>query len=167
MRAHRWRKVRTWLAVRLALGVVLLAAAISVAQPPPVAPTGTADLDRFLRELARDVEAGEGNWSASYRNARIFVFAQPAHDRMRVVAAVANAGELAAAELRRLLEANFASALDARFAISNGVLWTVFVHPLSSLTRAELESGMRQVVTLRANWGTTYASGELVFGDPG
>lgn len=159
---HRFSLLRLGLAALLALA----AAAAPAAESPAPSPTRVADLDRFLSELATEVEAGEGHWRATYRNARVFVFAQPAHDRMRVAAPVADGRELDEAELRRLLAANYDRALDARFAITDGVLWSLFVHPLSSLTRAEFESGLKQVVTLRANWGESYASSELLFGDP-
>ena len=62
------------------------------------------------------------------------------------------------------LHANFDRALDARYAIQGGVLWSVFIHPLESLTEGDLENAVKQVRTLRKNTGTTYTSSELLFG---
>lgn len=64
----------------------------------------------------------------------------------------------------RVLEANFHSALDARYATSDGVLYAAFIHPLSPLTEAEVRSAVAQVASLVRSFGTTYSSGELVYG---
>lgn len=65
------------------------------------------------------------------------------------------------------LQANYDRALDARYAVQDGVLWSAFIHPLSSLTAKDLASAVRQVQGLRDNTGTTYSSGELLFAPRG
>lgn len=85
-------------------------------------------------------------------------------DRMRLIAPVADAGALKSEELLRLMQANFDSALDARYAIAKGVLWSTFLHPLTSLGGEEFGSGLGQTVNLVATYGTTYNSGLFVFG---
>lgn len=64
------------------------------------------------------------------------------------------------------LHANYDRALDARYAVHDGMLWSAFIHPLSSLTEDDLANALRQVRGLRDNTGTTYSSGELFFGVP-
>jgi hypothetical protein len=86
------------------------------------------------------------------------------HNRMRVLAPVGRLEALDAGILLRLLEANFSSALDARYALFRGTLWSVFLHPLESLTEPELQNALQQVVTLVKTTGTTYASTDLAFG---
>jgi hypothetical protein len=66
--------------------------------------------------------------------------------------------------LRRCLQANFATALDARYGIAQGVLWSTFLHPLGSLDERLFLSGLGQTVTLARTYGTTFQSGELAFG---
>ena len=61
------------------------------------------------------------------------------------------------------LHANYDRALDARYAVSDGILWSAFIHPLGSLTEADLDSALHQVQTLRKNTGTTFSSGALLF----
>lgn len=85
-------------------------------------------------------------------------------DRMRLVSPVTQAGTVDAERLIRLLQADFDSALDARYAIAKGVLWSVFIHPLTSLTPEEFGSGLGQTVNLVRNYGTSYSSGALIFG---
>ncbi|HKA25292.1 MAG TPA: hypothetical protein VKF80_09950, partial [Candidatus Eisenbacteria bacterium] len=66
--------------------------------------------------------------------------------------------------LALLLRANFDRALDAKFALRGEELWSLFVHPLSTLVSDDLGLFLDQVVTLVKNTGTTYASTDLVFG---
>jgi len=39
------------------------------------------------------------------------------------------------------MQANFDSALDARYAIAKGKLWSAFIHPLSELNEEQFFSG--------------------------
>ncbi len=85
-------------------------------------------------------------------------------DRMRVIAPVAESASLTAEETTRLMQANFDSALDARYALANGYVWAVFLHPLTALDGAELGSGVAQTVNLVTTYGTSFNSGVYVFG---
>ena len=85
-------------------------------------------------------------------------------DRMRLVAPIASTEEVDEALLLRLMQANFESALDARYAIAQGALWSTFIHPLSQLSREEFVSGLGQTVNLVLTFGRSYNSGAVVFG---
>lgn len=85
-------------------------------------------------------------------------------DRLRVIAPVADAAALTAEELTRLMQANFDSALDARYALAKGYLWAAFLHPLSTLDGADFGAGVAQTVNLVTTYGTSYNSGIHVFG---
>ena len=85
-------------------------------------------------------------------------------DRMRLMAPVEDADKLDAVRLQRLMQANFDSALDARYALARGVLWSTFLHPLSTLQDDEFAKGLGQMVNLVATYGSTYSSGLFVFG---
>ena len=61
------------------------------------------------------------------------------------------------------MEANFHSALDARYAISDGILWAAFIHPLQELTKDQVISAISQVYSTVQTFGTYYSSGELSF----
>ena len=67
-------------------------------------------------------------------------------------------------QVSRILEANFHTALDARYATSKGYLYAAFIHPLSLLTEREIRSAVVQVANLARAFGTTYSSGGLVYG---
>jgi len=85
-------------------------------------------------------------------------------DRMRVIAPVAESGALSAEETMRLMQANFDSALDARYAVAKGYVWAVFLHPLSSIDGSEFGSGVAQTVNLVTTYGTSFNSGIHIFG---
>ena len=57
---------------------------------------------------------------------------------MRLIAPVAKRESLQATHLEILLRANFHTTLDARYALSNGIVYAAFLHPLSTLTRIQL-----------------------------
>ena len=85
-------------------------------------------------------------------------------DRMRVLIPIENTGDLSKGELLRLMQANFDSALDARYAIAQGQLWGAYIHPLSTLTDEEFLLGIGQTANVVASFGSSYSSGMFVFG---
>ncbi len=85
-------------------------------------------------------------------------------NRMRVVAPVGPAADVSGQDMIRLMQANFDSALDARYAIAKDILWSVFIHPLSTLETEEFASGIGQTVNLVTSYGASYSSGALIFG---
>ena len=85
-------------------------------------------------------------------------------DRMRAMVPIRSAEGLEPDELQRLMQANFDSALDARYAVAQGRVWGVFIHPLSPLQKDQLLSGLVQTVNLAKTYGTAYSGGATVFG---
>ena len=62
-----------------------------------------------------------------------------------------------------LLQANYHSALDAKYALNNGILWTTFMHPLDSLSPGFAVDALQQVITLAKTTGKEYRSSNLLF----
>ncbi len=87
-----------------------------------------------------------------------------AANRMRLMSPVAEIGMLSEALMFRMLQANYDSALDARYATAQGLVWSVFIHPLSSLDEEFLGSAIRQVHIAAETFGSTFSSGELIYG---
>lgn len=85
-------------------------------------------------------------------------------NRMRAMTAIRSADAIAPEELMRMMQANFDSALDARYAVAQGRLWSVYIHPLAELAKDEFLEGLGQVVNLALTYGSTYTSGALTFG---
>ena len=123
-----------------------------------------ARMERLVRERVEQARGVPGQLEFRYLGRSMAVISDRSHDRMRIIAPVTDASALTAEQVARVLEANFHTALDARYGTSRGVLFAAYVHPLSSLTEAQLESALRQVATLAATFGSSYSSGELGYG---
>jgi len=85
-------------------------------------------------------------------------------NRMRAMVPIRGVDGLTFDEMQRLMQANFDSALDARYAIAQGRLWGVFIHPFAELERDQLISGIAQTVNIARSYGTLYSSGVGQFG---
>ncbi len=86
-------------------------------------------------------------------------------DRMRIIMPIGPADELDEENLLRMMQANFDSALDARYAVAQGTLWGVFIHPLSSLTSEDFLVGLGQTANVVMSYGSTYSSGLFIYGN--
>jgi len=95
---------------------------------------------------------------------RILGVTDTAADRMRAIAPVARQSDVTGAQMTRMMQANFDTALDARYAIGKDILWSAYIHPLSPLQKDQLISGLGQVVNLARSYGTLYSSGGLQYG---
>ena len=122
-------------------------------------------LDAALSELL-PVKRQGNIWQMTIAGMPVTCVTDERHDRMRILTPVAKASAMSPQEKDRVLEANFHTALDARYAIFDGILYSVFIHPLSSLTDKQVESALEQVVTLAKTYGTAYTSSDLTFGGP-
>ncbi len=94
----------------------------------------------------------------------VIVITDPRADRMRAMVPIRSADGLSPDELTRLMQANFDTALDARYAIAQGRLWGVFIHPLSPLEPGQFVSGLAQTVNVALTYGQSYSGGASVFG---
>ena len=121
-------------------------------------------LAMHIQEIAGGAEVSQNVVEFRYEGVGIACVSDENHDRMRLIAPIATLDAAEASRLEVLLIANFHTTLDARYAISDGVIYAAFLHPLSTLTRPQLESAIRQVASLSLNFGSSYSSGELIFG---
>jgi len=85
-------------------------------------------------------------------------------NRMRILSPIMEVEQVEQQQLILAMAANFHTALDARYAISQDFIYSVFIHPLSSLTEKEVISAVYQVAQASATFGTEYTSGELQYG---
>jgi hypothetical protein len=127
------------------------------------APMDNARLDAIIQRIGFGVQTTGYSWSFEIEGFRVMVLTDEHADRMRIVSHVADASTLTDEMRHRLLQANFDAALDARYAIARGQLWSVFLHPLSTLTPDDFLSGLAQTLTCVATYGTTFSSGALTF----
>lgn len=120
-------------------------------------------LGALVLRLDEEAKGQPGFWQIQIDDYEVFVITDERAGRMRAMVPILPAVELEAEVLERLMQANFDSALDARYSIANDTLWAAFIHPLRDLSDDLFFSGVAQSVNLAATYGTTYSSGALVF----
>lgn len=85
-------------------------------------------------------------------------------DRMRIMSPIVQAAAVPEEIYERMLQANFDAVLDSRYAIANEIVWSVFIHKMSSLAEDDFLSGIAQTYTAAETFGGAYTSGAIVFG---
>jgi len=120
-------------------------------------------LERIFSDQVEAITGPTGAIQSQIDGIVIYCISDPANDRMRIIAPFSRVAGLDPRIPGVLLRANFHSTLDARYAISEDVIFAAFLHPLSSLTPEQIESAVSQVISLAKTFGTSYSSGELFF----
>ena len=145
----------------------LTANAATNSSPFPTARPMTVEaLESILRENATNLEKRNNQqWVFEYNGVPLLLMAHTEFDRMRLISPIIEDTEITAGERQAMLQANFHTALDARYAISNGVVFAVYLHPLSSLHENDFRAALIQVSQLVKNFGSTYSSGGPTFGE--
>ncbi|HEY9039832.1 MAG TPA: CesT family type III secretion system chaperone [Roseovarius sp.] len=159
---------RIFIALTCALSLVwgVQTGATAIDRPcPAVAPVMTVvRLEQIVTALDGDaVQVGHG-WRLRVDGHVTLLTVNEAAGRLRAMVPISRADDLDRAELRRMMQANFDSAQDGRYAIARGLVWSIFVHPLRGLDKEQLIAGLAQTATLARTYGTLYSGGELQFG---
>ena len=127
-------------------------------------------LEKILYRVAEQVDNMPGSndipgrWKVIYMQRELFVITDESANRIRIMTPIIEEENLDQADMKLLLEANFDKALDAKYSLYQGFLWSAFTHPLQELTVEQLKDAMKQVATLADRYGDTYSSTDLVFG---
>lgn len=141
---------------------------VDVPQSVPKQVMTQEQMATIIAELSDTYQSGDGgslsNIQFVYNDVAMALVSDAANNRMRIIAPVAEADKLSQEHLLASMVSNFHLALDARYAIGNGVLYSTYIHPLKELTKEQLISAVRQVATLKSTFGTSYTSGELSYG---
>ncbi|RNC87343.1 MAG: hypothetical protein ED556_07090 [Winogradskyella sp.] len=120
-------------------------------------------LGSILKESADKIEGENGRWQFQINETVFVVLTDANNNRMRIISPIAETISLEKHMLEKALIANFHSALDVKYAISEGVIWSAFVHPLKELSEEQVKDAISQVYYANVNFGTTYASTSLIF----
>jgi hypothetical protein len=105
-----------------------------------------------------------GRWQVAFMERILYIITDESANRMRVMTPVIEEENLEMEDYKVLMEANFDRALDAKYSLYQGYLWSSFTHPLQELTVEQFKDAMRQVATLADRYGSTYSSTDMVFG---
>ncbi len=136
---------------------------------PPIAAESTGPMTgERLVALVKSLDANASNqgntWQFFFQERPIIMIFDEKADRMRMLTPIGPESALDAGLMRRLLQANFDSALDARYAIAIKLIWGVFIHPLSPLDNEQFASALVQVLSVATTFGTSFSSGQFTFG---
>ncbi|MDC7998232.1 hypothetical protein [Gilvibacter sediminis] len=123
-----------------------------------------ASLQEILKVESDSVVGANGRWQITYKEAPMLVLTDESNDRMRIIMPITKGTSLSKEMLQACLTANFHTALDVKYALSDELLWAVYIHPLSPLTEAQLKSALSQVYSAALTFGTTFSSTDLLFG---
>lgn len=121
-------------------------------------------IDKALKEIDETIERDGNSWQFMLNETQVLVVSDPIAGRMRIMVPIIQADSLSPELLARMMQANFDSALDARYAIANGLLWGTYIHPLINLSEEQFLSGLGQTISIVNTFGTSFSSGTVVFG---
>ncbi len=134
---------------------------------PEVSIQNDMTLERFIEVIQAIDENAEIRGSTmrlTIADVRVTVITDAKSNRMRAFTPIQNLDGVNQQLLYRMLQANFDSALDARYAIAKGHILSVFIHPMKELDKKQLIEGIGQVVNLVKTYGTAFSSGAMTFG---
>ena len=165
MRLSLLRPVYFLSALAFCTSIALAQEAETPQAPPTTEPPMTmVRMAQIIRAIDPEAQAAGNAIQFVIDDIPLFVVADPVADRMRAMVPIRSADGLAADELMRLMQANFDTALDARYAVAQGRLWGVFIHPLSPLEKDQLLSAFVQTINVARTYGQTYSGGALSYG---
>jgi len=121
-------------------------------------------MEQIVKAMAQEAEGSEGVVQFKHRDVKMYLISDVKHNRMRIIAPIVEYSKLERKHIDAAFEANFHKALDARYAVSEGVMYAAYIHSMKELTQAQIESAVSQVANLALSFGGDYSSGELIYG---
>lgn len=135
-----------------ALGSLMLTGCASIGeQGSAAAPSGGMDqfrLERLFENQVEKVDGGAGYLRTRVDGADVYLISNPDTDRVQLIVGVPVNESVGVQHLVGMLNANFQPGLDARYALSDGVIFSIFVHRLTTLTEEDFVAGYRQALDL-------------------
>lgn len=113
--------------------------------------------------MADTVTGQSGAWQFALKDRLLVCITDENNNRMRIISPVTEVTNLSEEQLLNSLVANFHTALDVKYAISDEILWSVFIHPLKELSETQFEDAVIQVYNAAETFGTIYSSTNLSF----
>ena len=118
----------------------------------------------IVQALDPDAQFSGGGFSLVIDDIPVLIVTDVQANRMRAMVPIRSAETMTPEEMQRVMQANFDTALDARYAVAQGQLWGVFLHPFKELEQDQFISGIAQTVNVAKTYGSLYSSGAAQFG---
>lgn len=120
-------------------------------------------LQDIYTSVSDSINGNLGGWQFFVKEVPMISITDTNHNRMRIISPIADSNSLNEDLIKAALVANFHTALDVKYAVSDGVLWSVFIHPLKELSEHQVKDAVSQVYHANINFGTTFSSTSLSF----
>jgi hypothetical protein len=135
--------------------------------PAEVSPEITAileQMDQVIKALDSKATRTGNSWQFTLQERAMLVVTDTSAARMRIITPIALIEDLPEGAMQRLMQANFDTALDARYAVAQNLVWGAFIHPLDTLTQRDFAAGILQAHAVGETFGTTFSSGAISYG---
>ncbi|MFK7747859.1 MAG: hypothetical protein AB8B65_05690 [Kordia sp.] len=120
-------------------------------------------LGEILTKHADTIQRQTGNWRFAINDKLFVCLTDEKNNRMRIMSPITEVSNVDETILKNCLTANFHTALDVKYAISDAIIWSVFIHPLKELSDAQVIDAISQVYNANYTFGTIYSSTNLSF----
>lgn len=120
-------------------------------------------LEAIYATISDSIQGNLGAWQFYIQEIPMMSITDANHNRMRIISPITDSNSVNDELLKAALVANFHTALDVKYAVSDGVLWSVFIHPLKELSEDQVKEAVSQVYYANINFGSTFASTSISF----
>ena len=120
-------------------------------------------LETIYTTVSDSIQGNLGAWQFYVQEIPMMSITDANHNRMRIISPITDFNSVNDELLKAALVANFHTALDVKYAVSDGVLWSVFIHPLKELSEDQVKEAVSQVYYANINFGSTFASTSISF----
>lgn len=120
-------------------------------------------LKSLIEQSADALEQNGNTIRFSYQERPLICIYDENANRMRIISPIVERKDIGEEELLNAMVANFHSALDVKYALSDEIIWAVFIHPLNELSEHQVLDAIEQVYNASVTFGSTYSSTDLVF----
>ncbi len=117
----------------------------------------------ILTNISDTIQGIDGRWQFKIKEITFLCITDTKYNRMRIISPITESYLLNDKLKSAALIANFHSALDVKYAIAEGILWSVFIHPLRELSEKQVKDAVSQVYSANITFGTTFSSTSLLF----
>lgn len=120
-------------------------------------------LKELITQEADSVQSQNNMVQFKFNDALLLCIYDENANRMRIISPIVERSALEEKDLLNILVANFHSALDVRYALSDEIIWSVYTHPLKQLSDEQVVDAIQQVYAAALTFGNTFSSTGMVF----
>ncbi|NKI31946.1 hypothetical protein [Croceivirga thetidis] len=122
-----------------------------------------AKLTKLIEETADTTFVRQKSIQFKINDAMLICIYDENANRMRIISPIAELKDVQEGEILNAMVANFHTALDVKYALSEEIIWSVFAHPLKQLSDEQVLDALKQVYAASITFGSSYSSTDMVF----